>query len=244
MARLFDDAALDRLEADVAAVTAFGFTVSGWFNANDLGVTGTVFYLGDKDSANFHCHLKVAGAEAGDFLKASVRNTTSVDAVSSIAVTVNTLQHALCTITSTDITVYLDGGNSGTNTHALSPPTPDRTSIGRRGRSTPDSYFSGRLQEVGLWNVVLNAGEIAALSKGYSPALVRLTALKGYWPIMGQNSPEIDLSNGGVNLTVTGTAQSAHRTMYRPTSAPSLKWTTAVAAAAGGKHLTLLGVGR
>jgi len=66
-------------------------------------------------------------------------------------------------------------------------------------------YLDGRVAEVGLWNVGLNADEIKALKNRLSPAFIRPESLLAYYPLIGE-SPEPDwkaANNGTVtNATV------------------------------------------
>lgn len=63
--------------------------------------------------------------------------------------------------------------------------------------------FDGKLAEVAIWDAALSDDEIASLAKGFSALLVRPQSLQGYWPIIGNASPEPDLRNGN-NATLTG----------------------------------------
>jgi len=72
---------------------------------------------------------------------------------------------------------------------------------------TETLFFGGSMAEVGIWNVVLTAGEILALAKGCRTASVRPASLVGYWPIWGLASPEPDMSGNANNGTLTGTAK-------------------------------------
>jgi hypothetical protein len=64
----------------------------------------------------------------------------------------------------------------------------------------------GYLADVGYWSsVILTAAEISALAKGARPNTIRPTALKGYWPLDGLQSPEEDISTFKNNGTLTGT---------------------------------------
>ena len=70
----------------------------------------------------------------------------------------------------------------------------------------PQRFLNGRAADAAGWNVVLSAGEIAALANGARPNTIRPTALQGWWPLDGLQSPEPDLSGKATNGTVTGTA--------------------------------------
>ncbi len=79
----------------------------------------------------------------------------------------------------------------------------------------PAVPFDGDIAEVGIWNAALTASEMASLGKRFSPRLIRPQSLKGYWPLTGKYSPEIDLARGN-NGTVTGATASEHPRVYYP----------------------------
>lgn len=47
-----------------------------------------------------------------------------------------------------------------------------------------NNFVTGNLCEAGLWDINLDNNEIKALSKGYSPSLIRPTSLKFYTPLL------------------------------------------------------------
>jgi hypothetical protein len=93
------------------------------------------------------------------------------------------------------------------------------------GGDAGGNSFSGRIAQVAEWNVVLTPTEIMALSNGTLPSQVRQTALAGYWPLDGIESPEPDFSGNANNGTVTGTGKAAGAPMMmftprRPLTVP------------------------
>lgn len=76
--------------------------------------------------------------------------------------------------------------------------------------------YHGRMAEAAIWAAALTADEIASLAKGFDPRLARPRNLRGFWPLMGNVSPEPDLMNGN-NATINGTVSKAdHPRVYRP----------------------------
>ena len=246
MARLLDDALSEYLEVDSAAITALPFSVSCWFNTDIATANETLFWIGDKDATNTYSVLVADGAAVGDPISAFSRDaTTTSGARATSAFSTNTWQHAAGVWTSTTSrAAYLSGGNKGTDTTSVTEPPEDRMSIGRHGDSTPSTYWSGSIAELGVWDVALTDGEIAILGLGFSPLFVRPTSLVLYVPIIGRSSPEIDRV-GALNFTLTGTTNSAHPRIIYPSSSQMRRFTTAVAeaAAAQGAWKSLLGVG-
>lgn len=66
-----------------------------------------------------------------------------------------------------------------TTTNGVAPETAHTGSWSTGGRIFDDTRcFNGKIAEVGIWNRVLDAGEITALSLGYSPLMFRSGLLK------------------------------------------------------------------
>jgi len=78
--------------------------------------------------------------------------------------------------------------------------------------------MDGPLAEVGIWDVILTADEMAALGDGYSPLLVRPTSLVFCAPLFGNYSPEIDVVGGNLG-TITGALKAVHPRVYYPRKA-------------------------
>lgn len=106
---------------------------------------------------------------------------------STAALTASAWHHACATFGSpTSRTAYLNGGNAATNTTSITPTGINRATIGNRDSSTNDrSPAAGTLiAEAAIWNVVLDAAEIAALGAGIPPSLIRPQSLVAYLPLI------------------------------------------------------------
>lgn len=137
--------------------------------------------------------------------------------------------------TTNDPVMYLNG-TSSTVTEITNP-------TGTWATGTDDVYLGnqsagvrgldGSLAESAVWNRILTAGEILALSKTYSPSHFP-RGLVWYSPTIGRYSPEMNLATGGGPTgTVTGTTTVAHpRTLY-PRHAQARRFTTEPAAPGG-----------
>jgi len=141
---------------------------------------------------------------------------------------------------------YKNGATAGgTTTAAPSTPSTVITIGAQATNATPTlkRWSAAKLAEAGIWDVPLTAGEIQSLSKGISPLLVRPQNLVFYCPIVGRNSPEIELKKSN-NLTLVGTSNSAHprviypfgseiRSFITPPSAPTVALNTPADVATG-----------
>lgn len=75
------------------------------------------------------------------------------------------------------------------------------------GKDSSDRFCGGYYADFGVWyGVALSRAEIWMLSRGKSPLHVRRGALRGYWPLWGENSVEKNLAGvTSANMTFTGT---------------------------------------
>ncbi len=101
--------------------------------------------------------------------------------------------------------------------------------------------FDGALAEFGLWNVILTDDEFIALTKGYSPLLIRPQSLIEYLPMLRSN-----VSYKLAAPTITGTAIQPHPRIVMPNAPILRKVVAAPAFKAGwsrGSNLPVLGTG-
>lgn len=56
------------------------------------------------------------------------------------------------------------------------------------GNDGGENYWNGKIGEVAIWNARLNANEISALAKGFSPTQIRRDNLKLYMPLAGERN--------------------------------------------------------
>jgi hypothetical protein len=193
-----------------APATAAPLTMALWFYANNA--TDNMFLMSIADNAETGSNrfgLNLQGAVANDPVAAFAQNgATAGNAFASAGFVANKWSH-VCGVfaSSTSRTVYLDGGNSGTNTTNVTPAGVDRVRIGTRFLSgSPANYFNGSLAEVGIWNTDLTAAEIASLAKGVSCRLIRPQSLVFYAPLIRDL---IDV-RGGLAITNNNTATVAN----------------------------------
>jgi hypothetical protein len=220
MGRLFNDAAFEYLEINVAVVTAPPFTLAVWGRSNDATVNQCLLFVGDKDVVNHRFELVMAGGIAGDpivFSRQGGGGTNNV--LTTTGFTTGTWHHCCAVaVANNDAHVYIDGGSEGTSTTSVTVSGADRTSVGRAGASEKTRYMSGDIAEVAIWNVALTDAEVSILANRMSPLLMRPGSLVAYWPIIG-GSPEADYAAGSANnLTVTGTVISDHVHIQKPWS--------------------------
>jgi hypothetical protein len=216
VARLFDDASSQFLEINSAVRTAMPMTFAGWFNTNDGSASQDIISICDSGAETNYYRLIINSSGVLSVKRNPDTGDQSI-ATSSANYSTNTWSHGAAVFSSaTSNTVYLNGGNSATNTDNVTPTGANlnRTSIGRLGRLSATGFFSGMIAECGIWSVALTAADVASLAKGVSPLKIRPDALVAYWPIMGRTSPEMDVM-GGFSLSVTGATTAEHPRIIR-----------------------------
>lgn len=203
MSRDFDGTD-DNIINDNIALTALPYSFVAWMNSDSASAAQTIF--GQTQAAGSSgTFIDVRGDEAGD--KASSRQQTNRFAQTSTGYSINTWHHIVGTLLDNDNrAAFIDGGSKGTNTTNSTFATFDRTMIGRLMRSSPAGPFDGEIAYCAGYNVELTDAEVAILAKGVNPFFFRNDALKVYYPLDGNDSPEPEYI-GQLNGTVTGTVK-------------------------------------
>lgn len=192
MARSFSSASSQRLTVGTSPMTTVPLTMSCWYYCTDTTTLQTVLEL-SKAGAGVGVHkyrLILRGDLAGASKTLQAQQNPGNVVSSTIAYTGSTWQHACGVFTTTaSRTVYLNGANNATDTTAGSPASVDQTSLAvawdGSGAGVWTQYYTGRIAEVGVWNVAITAAEVASLAKGYSPLEIRPASLVAYYPLGG-----------------------------------------------------------
>ena len=204
----FVAASTQRLEVDVAADTAYPISVELKFKSGSSGADQTLFFLGDKDTADEFLSIRldtagdisaIASSNAEGELAATVAGSFGDDAWHSVL--------AVWTdATTRDVSV--DGGSfTQETTSVVIGQTYDRTSLGRLGDSTPTLYLDGELDEVKLWGSALTAANGATLHNSGVPLSLQQTQSlvsppDHYWSL-DEHAPYLD-AVGTLDLTPFG----------------------------------------
>jgi len=242
MAKAFSAGSSQYITASSAPATAVPLTIACWFWCNDVTNVYNLVSLEDS-SVNMDYFRLSARGNAGDVLSAQSHDgTTGVTANASGTYTSNTWHHACGVYASTTSRqAFLNGSGGTAETTSNIPSGIDSLNIGRLNwDGTPIQYLDGKVAEVGIWDVALTQGEITSLANGVSPQFIRPQSLAFYAPLVGNASPEQDLS-GGISLTVSGATKSEHSRIIKP-SAQILRFPPV--AAGGGRIMgSLAGLG-
>lgn len=157
-----------------------------------------------------------------DTITASISNASGNNGAStSTTITANTWFHACAVFASaTSYSAYLNGSGKGTGTTSTVPSGINRTAIGASDASTVTLPFApagtGDIAEVAMWSIALSDRDVATLATGVSPLSVHPESLVGYWPLIGNNSPENNIISNTSTMSIQGTlTASAHpRVLY------------------------------
>ena len=222
MARAFVRASSQGLEHGAAVIGAYPLTLAAWVRSDDATVGQSILGVFNA-TVDRWIRIELRGDIGGDPARIEAYDgVTNANAATSSGYSANTWHH-VCGVSasSTSRIVYLDGGNSGSDTTALLFPAEDRTAIGKRLMfGGDDFFFSGRIAEAAIWSAALDAAEVAALAKGFSPLLIRPTSLAAYWPLLGNDASELDRWKSRFDMTVTVATKADHIRIYYPWQAP------------------------
>jgi hypothetical protein len=223
MARQYSRASSQYSTVASAVVSAMPFTVSARFYPTTLAAASGEFYSIVTIAAAGENAMLIVGEDASAFkIRAQVSPSTAPTATgfpwSTNTLTVNTWHHCALTASTTNRDVWLNGTKTG-NTEVIGNfSTLAETTVGGfKAGATNVHNISGRVAEVGIWDVVLTDDELLALSKGVSPLLIRPTSLKAYWPMLDSAAPDVDRWNAGYNLTpVNSPTMADHPLVFYP----------------------------
>lgn len=237
MARLFNDALSQYGVLNSAPVTDVPLTMAAFVIADDAANTGAIIGIGLSADASSLFELQYAGSVGGDPVRALHRDNTDLlgTATTGIGFTINVWEHACAVFSASNArTVYLNGGNKGTDLTALGVTDPlDRTAVGALVRPTPLFFHSGRIAEAAIWKAALTDDEVLSLALGVRPYRIRPESLVMYWPLWGLESPEPDYhprsaDAGNYNLTLNNgpiKANHAPVTLFTPKWAATMPLT-------------------
>jgi hypothetical protein len=202
-----------RLSTASTPVTAVPLTLACWFNPDRITANEALLTVINPSTADRFL-LLILGANS-DQLRANIQvSGTQASADSTAPFIAGSWQHAAGVFTSnTSRTVYLNGGNSATNTTSLAGPSGVNTIrvASRPFGGVEGLFFDGKIAEVGIWNAALTTAEVASLAAGMTCDKVRPQSLVFYAPLV-RNLQDV---KGGLTITNNNSATvAAHPRVY------------------------------
>ncbi len=202
MARDIDEGNVDEITFDNSRIVNLdNHTISMWVKRSDSGDSFACFcYTGNLNTG---VTLAQNGTTTGVLYRmnpASVRQ----DIIVSDFTELDTWVHLLARYDNVDIKLFKNGFEVGTeaNTGTLDAAVGGIAGIGGLGGNRS---LDSAVGEVGIWDVALNLGEIAALARGKSPDQIRRRSLREYYPMDEGRHPEPSLVPGGTLASLKGT---------------------------------------
>lgn len=183
------------IRAASGLVTATPLSLACWYYPTSFASQACVIDLHNSASAasanSFRLQMGVGASvtAATNSPAASTTNTASL----------NTWVHMAGVFSSaTSRSAFINGTNKTTNTTSATPSGINETTIGLRRGTTPGAAALGPIAEAAIWNAALDDDEVAALGKGFSPRLIRPSALVAYLPIIRDF---VDVKGAGFSVT-------------------------------------------
>lgn len=212
MAFLFTAASSQYLSATSAAVTADGCTFACWYRPASTAQSALAVIGNATTGARLQLWAGTSNVSATRINNALT--TTQSDA--SGTNTAGTWIHCAATfdVSGSSIIAYRNGVAGTPITNPGGAITINRTLVGARYNGSSFGLFAdGDIAEVGIWNAVLNADEIAGHAKGFAARLIRRSSLAFYARLIRHT---IDI-RGGLTLTNNNAAtDSDHPRIIHP----------------------------
>lgn len=176
------------------------FTAAAWFNCTTPSSATPQSIIGQWKSSSAARFLMYVVSSKLNFVILGGDFNNQSPAAGATSISAGVWHHGAVSFQpSTALRLYLDGVEDSSLTSGvksgLSAFTPGINVLQMGQDADGNNRFAGQLEQGAIWNVVLNAGEIAALAKGVRPSLIRpVRALD--WPVF--SSPvEVDVSGAG-----------------------------------------------
>lgn len=186
-----------------ALVTTYPVSVAFWVYVTALPSTNAILWdLSDASDA----YVVQVYLDSSGFMNVLEQNISG--AVSSIpAITLNTWLHIGGVFaSSSNRTIYVNGGNSANNTYAASGMAPTNTAWANQ--IVLGYNLSGNMSFPAVWKAALSAADFLALSKGISPKRYKPTNLICYLTDSQGASPVPDIASA-TPWTVNGSPPNA-----------------------------------
>lgn len=216
MAYNFTAASSQYLSTASAPVTTYPLTLAAWIYPTSTASPTAIVSI--ENTSTGHRFIIQQNVVNGNHIQATAIDASGATGRSvTSGLTTNSWQHAagtFATNSSDNWTAYLNGSSANQNSSSGETRNPvgvNGLKIGARTSASVGLYFAGRIAEVGIWDVVLTAAEVASLADGMACSKIRPQNLKFYSPLVREL---IDVK-GGLAITNNNAATvTAHPRIY------------------------------
>lgn len=212
MAYLFTAASSQYFLGGSAPVTADGCTLACWYRPTAIDQSALVVLGNATTSARIQLWADSGGVYGTRFNNAATSTMASASATNSAGVWV----HCAVTfdVSGSNITAYGNGVAGSPISNPGGAITLNRITVGTRYNGSSFGLFAGGdIAEVGIYNAILSADEIAAMAKGYKCSDIRPQSLRFDFRMIRDLQ---DLSGGIVMTNTGGATVSSHPRIIFP----------------------------
>lgn len=240
MARVFVSASSEYFISTTTPVTAAPLTMACWHRTTASDTDRFLISIAGTNTNRFGLETSGGGAVRATTRSGSFGAATATTAYSQSDV----FEHSCGVWTaSNNRIIYFNGVNEDDNGTDITP-TVVRVGISCKALATPEEFWDGAIAEAAIWNVALNASEVAFLANSFIagvPPLVRRGNLVSYTSLVDDADNDI---MGGVTWTVNGTPTVASHVPIIQPEGQIIPFPAAAAASTGSStSLMLMGVG-
>ena len=208
----FDGNGTDYIQG-TASLFTYPFTINFWFYPTIPAAVGTLQMFVIHNTTDNQRHTIQINTSTTRLVY-NAFTTANALATSTTSYTTNAWNMATAVGTSaTSRTIYLNGGSSATNTTSRAITTPTRWLAGANYTGTIDPAYEGRICEIGIWNAVLSAADIASLYRDQKASLIKPQNLKVYVPLIRDIKDEREATSS-ISSTISDTTIESHIRRY------------------------------
>lgn len=154
----------DKVEEDADPISAYPFSMSGWFVKTNEGASGVILSVANSTATN-NFHGIFVGSTGN--IRLMARNPTAYTIQGTPPIYDGQWHHVVGIWRSaTDRELYLDNVSIGTSTESVIYTGINRWSIGRFGDSSPGGYHRGGIKDVRIYNRGLSIKDVENLYNG------------------------------------------------------------------------------
>lgn len=191
------------------------FSFTGWTRLDAAGAVQVVIAKRDNAGNTTGWDFFVGSNDKLTVALTNTAGTNQIAASTTNTLSINRWYHLAATYSGSGdvsgLVLYINGAveTHTAETNNLTGSILNNLNVYIGSRNNADRFHSGKIAEVGVYNVVLTKGEILALMAGGKVT----RGLVAYWPLCGRGGPGAtvrDISGNGYNGTVTGALPAQH----------------------------------